>query len=151
YRRDKTRRACARASLRTCAFRQVTARARRGPRGLPGSLRFYPPPLHDEPPLSVLPPLNPEARVPHENHVLELRLGFDLGERDMLLERLDGFDVDHDPGTAVGGRIGIVLLDHLDDADDRLFVARMIEESELAFLHLLQIAARLEIAHAGPR
>ena len=40
--------------------------------------------------------------------------------------------VDRDPGLALlGGRVGIVLADHLADADDLLLVAGVIEE-ELA-------------------
>ena len=40
-------------------------------------------------------------------------------ERHRLRQRLDRLDVDHHPGLALlGGRIGIVLADDLDDADD---------------------------------
>src|SRR5205823_1681373 len=39
----------------------------------------------------------------------------------------------------------------LDDADDLLLLAGVVEERAVARLHRLQIAARLEVAHAGPR
>ena len=43
------------------------------------------------------------------------------GERHRLGQRLDRLDVDDDPRLALlGGRIGIVLADDLDDADDLL-------------------------------
>ncbi len=48
------------------------------------------------------------------------------------------------------GRVGIGLLDDLDDADDLLALVGMIEEGAVAFLHLHQILPRGEIAHAGP-
>jgi len=41
--------------------------------------------------------------------------------------------------------------DHLDDADDLLLLAGVIEERVVALLHRLEVSARDEVAHAGPR
>src|SRR5437879_4015028 len=41
-------------------------------------------------------------------------------------------------------------MQHFADADDLLLVAGVIEEELVALLHLLEMAARGEIAHAGP-
>src|SRR5262245_23942486 len=38
----------------------------------------------------------------------------------------------------------------LDDADDRLALARVIEEAFVPEFHVLHVLARLEVAHAGP-
>jgi len=45
----------------------------------------------------------------------------------------------------------IALADHLGDADDLLLLAGVIEQRALALLHLFQVPAGGEVAHAGPR
>ena len=49
------------------------------------------------------------------------------------------------------GWIFAVFADHLDDADDPLLVAGVIEEAEIALLHRLHVARSLPVAHAAPR
>ena len=44
-----------------------------------------------------------------------------------------------------------MLADHLDDADDLLAFARVIEKSPLALFHPHQVEFGLMIAHAAPR
>src|SRR5579864_7818026 len=69
-----------------------------------------------------------------------------------LRQRLDRAGGHGDPGLALaGGRIRIGLAENFADADDLLLVAGMIEEELVALLHLLEIFARREIAHAAPR
>ena len=58
--------------------------------------------------------------------------------------------VDADEHALLVGRVLVGLADDLDDADDLLLVAGVIEEGVLALLHRFQVLARGEIAHAGP-
>src|SRR5262249_9115030 len=72
-------------------------------------------------------------------------------ERHRIGHRLERLDVDAHELSLLVGRIRIGLADHLDDADDAFLVAGVIEEPTLATLHVFEMAARAEIAHAGPR
>ena len=94
--------------------------------------------------------LHREARLFGEHHVLEPLVGLYRSERHRLFERLDRFDVDRLERALFVRRIGISLADHLDDADDLLLVAGMIEECEVAFLHRVEMLAGAKVAHAGP-
>ena len=60
----------------------------------------------------------------------------------------DGREVNALPRRVLQFRMCFRL--HLDDSDDPLFVARVVEEAALAFLHLAHVGARLEIPHAVP-
>src|SRR5262249_4865896 len=48
-------------------------------------------------------------------------------------------------------RVLAVFADDLNDADNPLLIARMIEEAEIALLHFLHIFRGLPVAHAAPR
>src|SRR5262249_55503561 len=78
------------------------------------------------------------------------RLGFDRRQRDRFRERLHRLDVDREKHALLVGGIVIALADHLGDADDLLLLASVIEQRALALLHLLEIPAGGEVAHAGP-
>src|SRR4030095_11103082 len=55
------------------------------------------------------------------------------------------------PGGRGGvGRVRMRLRDHLDDADDRALLARVVEERLLALLHGAQVVPRREVADARP-
>src|ERR1700688_2444233 len=113
---------------------------------------LYPAHLANELPLIGRHRLHRQAGVVDQHHLLQARRGPGFHQRDRLLERLDRLDVDDDPGFAgFGGRIGIMLADHLGDADDLLAFAGVIEESALALFHLHQVELGLVIAHAAPR
>ena len=87
-----------------------------------------------------------------QRHVLELRLCLDRFERHRRLgsgsRAAKSTTTQGSPG--LGGRIGIVLAHHLDDADDLLADIGMIEEGEVALLHLHQVQLGGVIADAGP-
>ena len=55
----------------------------------------------------------------------------------------------HTPVSSFG--VGVRQRTHLDDADDLLVLARMIEKAEVAQLHGFHVVAGDEIAHARPR
>ena len=58
--------------------------------------------------------------------------------------------LDHSEPTGRIGWIGIIFFDDRDNADNPLFVYRMIEESFVAFLHGFHVICRLIIADAVP-
>ena len=65
----------------------------------------------------------------YQQQLGEALVGLDVGQGDRLGQGLDGAHVDHaEPALGVG-RVRVVLPDHLDDADDALFVHRVIEEA----------------------
>src|SRR5579862_2904418 len=86
-----------------------------------------------------------------ERHLLEARLRLHGCERHRLGQRLDRLHVDRQKLSLRVGRVHIGFADDVDDADDLLLVAGVIEEGQVALLHLLDIAARDEVAHPAPR
>src|SRR5262245_29063678 len=95
--------------------------------------------------------LHGEARIFRERHLLEAPLGLDRRQRHRFRKRLHCLDVDREKHAFLVCGIVIALADDLGDADDLLLLAGVIEQRVLAFLHLLQVPAGGEIAHAGPR
>ena len=61
-----------------------------------------------------------------------------------------GAHVDALPGARVVLGVGMRRRAHLDDADDLLALARVIEKAEVAQLHGDHVVARHEVAHARP-
>src|SRR5580704_2729917 len=115
------------------------------------AIRLHPAqPAHDLP-LLRRHRLHRQARLLGEHHVLEPFVRLHARERHRLFQRLARLDVDRHEHALLVGRIRIGLADHLDDADDLLLVAGVIEEREVAFLHRLEVLAGAEVAHAGPR
>src|SRR5207249_9672709 len=81
--------------------------------------------------------LHRQARMLRERHALEPRVGLDLRQRDRFRKRLHRLDVDRDKDALLIGRIAVAFADHLDDADDLLLLAGVVEECVLALLHRL--------------
>jgi len=72
-------------------------------------------------------------------------------QRHRLGHIADRAHVDTLPHACLILGIGVRGCAHLDDADDLLVLARMIEKAEVAQLHRLHVVAGHEIAHARPR
>src|SRR5258708_9095679 len=81
--------------------------------------------------------LHGEARIFRERHLLEPWFGLDRRQRHRLRKRLHRLDVDREKHALLVGGIVVALADHLDDADDLLLLAGVIEQGVLALLHLL--------------
>src|SRR5262249_20906726 len=92
-----------------------------------------------------------QARIFRQRHLLEPRLGLDRRQGHRFRKRFHRLDVDREKHALLVGGIVIALAHHLDDADDLLFLAGVIEERVFTLLHRLEISARDEVAHAGPR
>src|SRR5437764_32954 len=86
-----------------------------------------------------------------QRHLLEPCVRLDRRQGHRLRKRFHRLDVDGNKNALVVGRIAIAFADDLDDADDLLLLAGVIEERVLALLHGLEISASDEIAHARPR
>ena len=112
---------------------------------------FIPPILQTVRPFRRCHWLDREAGIFHQRHVLQPRLGLDRGERHRLGHRPERFHIGSDEDAFWIGRVRIGFADHLNDADDPPLGAGMVEEGEVALLHLLEMLAGGEIAHAGPR
>ena len=132
-----------------------SARPGRFPRRLGGVDRLELSPTRSRP--SRRPPpfrfrhrLHREARVLHQHHLGQPRLGLDRLERHGAGEGRHGADVDALPARVVGGGVGMRLGDHLDHAHHRLDPARMIEKTAVAHPHRQHVVARLEVAHPVP-
>src|SRR5262249_10854188 len=95
--------------------------------------------------------LHGEARIFRERHLLEARLGLDRRQRHRFRKPLHRLDGDREKHALLGGGIVIAFAHPLADADDLLLLAGVIEERVFALLHRLEISARDEVAHAGPR
>src|SRR5215510_619648 len=80
--------------------------------------------LADVVPFEVGHRLDREARISHQDHVLEFGLGLDRGERDGLRHVLHRLDVDETEAAGFIGWVLAVFADDLDDADDPLLIAR---------------------------
>src|SRR6516162_7663844 len=107
--------------------------------------------LADELPLAVGHRLHRKAGIFGKRHIFELRLGLDRGEGDRLGQRLDRGGRHCNPRLSfLRGGIGIGFTNDFADADDLFFLTGVIEEKLLALFHLLEIAARDEVAHAAP-
>src|SRR6516225_2776737 len=104
--------------------------------------------LADELPLRFAHRLHRQPRDADEHHLGKALLRLYRIESDRPRQRLDGSDVDAFPGGI--GRVGVDLLDHLDDPDHGAFAAGVIEEAAIALLHGAHVIAGGKILDAGP-
>ena len=91
-----------------------------------------------------------KPRIVDQHHVLERLGGLDLGERHRRLHVADGGDVDAFPDAGPVGRVRMRFGHDLDQTDDATLLAGVIEEAEIALLHLPHDVPRLVVAHAVP-
>src|SRR5216684_541408 len=105
---------------------------------------------HD-PPLVRRHRLDREPRLLGQHHVLEPPVGFDGLERHRLGQRPHRLHVDRAKHRGIVGRVRIGFPDHLDDADDLLLVAGVIEKRVVAEPHRLEVLPGAVVPHAGPR
>src|SRR5579863_4833262 len=94
--------------------------------------------------------LHRKPRQFDQRHSGEPLVGLDRRQRHRPWQRLDDAKIDHAERPGLVGRVGIVGLAHLDDADDLLAFAGMIEEGLLAELHRHQVELGRVVAHAVP-
>ena len=85
----------------------------------------------NEVPLCIRYGLDREAGIFHQDHVLQFGFGLDSGERHRRGDILHSLDVDEAEAAGFIGRVLAVFADDLDDADDPLLIARVIEEAEI--------------------
>src|SRR5262249_58100069 len=94
--------------------------------------------------------LDREARLPRQHHVFQARVGFHGLERHRVRQRPHRLDVHGSKHRGIVGGIRIGFADHLDDANDLLLLAGMVEERVIAEPHRLEMLAGAKVAHPGP-
>src|SRR5262249_40531385 len=94
--------------------------------------------------------LDREARLPRQHHVFQARVGFHGLERQRVRQRPHRPDVHGSNPRGIVGGIRIGFADHLDDANDLLLLAGMVEERVIAEPHRLEMLAGAKVAHPGP-
>src|SRR5262249_36137095 len=82
---------------------------------------------------------------------LQSRVGFRGLERPRVRQRSHRLPVYGSKHRGIVGGIRIGFADHLDDADDLLLVAGVVEERVVAEPHRLEMRAGAKVAHSGPR
>jgi hypothetical protein len=94
--------------------------------------------------------LHREAGIVDEDHPLEAGFFLDRVQHHRALEGPDRLDVDHAEPAGRVRVVGVVFLDHLDDAHHRLALVGMVEEAPLAPFHGHQVLLGDMVAHAVP-
>src|SRR6056297_309060 len=120
------------------------------PRGPPFSGNLQTAHVAHDTPLGLGHRLHRQAGVLHQHHLGQILPRLDLVEGHRGRQRLHGIDIDALPSVVIRGGIRMRLGDHFDDTHDGLFGLRVVEEPQVAHLHLAHEIPRLVIADPIP-